>query len=77
MKRLGTRIAQLWKSTSQLIDPLPSRSRAIPEGYRALRNRTRVNRAANLIDGPEVAGNVVDFRQEATPKATVTEKQAI
>lgn len=39
--------------------------------------RDAVNRAANLIDGPEVTGNVVDFRQEATPKTTATERQAI
>ncbi len=39
--------------------------------------REAANRAASLIDGPEVTGNVVDFRQEATPKATATERQAL
>lgn len=39
--------------------------------------RDAINRAASLIDGPEVTGNVVDFRQEATPKATAAEQQAI
>src|SRR5262245_831436 len=39
--------------------------------------RDAVNRAENGIDGQEVTGNVVDFRQEATPTATETEKQTV